>query len=213
VIGLVVVVGVVAVILASGGSDSDSSGGSKRSIEIASSLDVSGSPLARYSDGAKDAAVGEPAPELSGVGFDGDPVTAGGKTGKPYALVFVAHWCPHCQAEVPRIVDLHEAGKTSGIEMIAIATGTDDSAQNYPPSAWLENEDWPFPALVDTASDSAAVAYGLSAYPFLVFVDANGDVAGRISGEVPSDQLQAIFEALAAGKTLPLGSGGASSSR
>jgi thiol-disulfide isomerase/thioredoxin len=64
-------------------------------------------------------------------------------------VVFVAHWCPHCQAEVPRIVALAKAGKVS-VPIVGVATGTDASAPNYPPSAWLQREGWPYPVLVDT---------------------------------------------------------------
>jgi hypothetical protein len=46
----------------------------------------------------------------------------------------------------------------------------------------------------------------------MVFVDAAGKVAGRVEGEVPPDQLAAVFSALAAGKPLPLPGAGASSS-
>ena len=35
------------------------------------------------------------------VGFDGAPLTIA-PTGKPMLVVFLAHWCPHCNAEIPR---------------------------------------------------------------------------------------------------------------
>jgi hypothetical protein len=45
-----------------------------------------------------------------------------------------------------------------------------------------------------------------------VFVDAQGKVVGRISGEVPPDDLEAIFSALAKGQTPQMPGAGASSS-
>ena len=65
-----------------------------------------------------------------------------------------------------------------GIDVTAVATGTNADAANYPPSAWLKREDWPFPVMADSADGTAANAYGLSAYPYFVLVDADGKVAG-----------------------------------
>jgi thiol-disulfide isomerase/thioredoxin len=214
VIGLVVVVLVAVVIVVAGGGD-DGSSGTKggKTVEIASKISVTGTPLPTFSATGADAAVGRAAPRLEGVGFDDASVTVGGATGKPYALAFLAHWCPHCQAEVPRLVELAKTGGTSGVAMTAIATGTSSAAPNYPPSAWLARESWPDPVLVDTRAQTAARAYGLDAYPYFVFVDAAGKVAGRVSGEVTPGDLTRVFQALAAGEQLPLPGVGASSAK
>jgi cytochrome c biogenesis protein CcmG/thiol:disulfide interchange protein DsbE len=148
---------------------------------------------------------------VGSVDFDGRTIEVGGPTGAPYALVFLAHWCPHCQAEVPRLVDASQNGRIAGVEVIGVTTGTTDAQPNYPPSAWLAREDWPFPVLVDDGGGSAAKAYGLGGYPFMVFVDANGTVVGRHSGEMSESDLAAVFTALAAGRPLPLPGSGASS--
>jgi thiol-disulfide isomerase/thioredoxin len=151
------------------------------------------------------------APTISSVDFAGQPVEVGGATGSPYALVFLAHWCPHCQAEVPRMVSLAQNGQIEGVDVTAIATGTSSENPNYPPSEWLAREDWPFGVMVDDSRFRLAAAYGLTGYPFMVFVDANGEVVGRVSGEVGEDDLQRVFRALAAGEALPLPGAGASS--
>ena len=143
----------------------------------------------------------------------GKPVQFGGATGSPYALTFLAHYCPHCQNEVPRMVALGQGGQIAGVDVIGIPTGTTDEAPNYPPSAWLTREDWDFPVALDDDASTAAEAYGLPAYPYFVFVDASGEVVGRTTGEIPEKDLEAIFTALAAGKSLPLPNAGASSAR
>jgi cytochrome c biogenesis protein CcmG/thiol:disulfide interchange protein DsbE len=210
----VVIAGVVAVaVSAGGGGGSSSSGGGTTSgqVEIASSVAVSGAPLPTLTDASHDSAVGKTAPTLTGVTFDRSPVTVT-NTGRAHVVVFVAHWCPHCQAEVPLIVSLAQAGQVP-VPLTGVATGTDPSAGNYPPSAWLTRVGWPYPVLVDSNSQTAAMAYGLASYPFMVFVDAQGKVAGRVTGEVASSDLTKLFAALAAGKPLPIsGTSGASSS-
>jgi len=139
-----------------------------------------------------------------------DYVVRGHRTPGLVVLEFGTDWCPHCQAEVPRIVALAKAGKVA-VPIVGVATGTDPSAPNYPPSAWLQREGWPYPVLVDTKTETAARAYGLPGYPFLVFVDAQGQVVGRLSGEVEPTDLTKLFDALAAGQPLPIPGAGASS--
>jgi thiol-disulfide isomerase/thioredoxin len=210
----VVVLGIVAVVLAAaGGGDGGSSGGGD-TVEVAAEVGVDGTALPEFSGSGTDAAVGMAAPRIGSVGFDGKNVEAGGATGSPYTVVFLAHWCPHCQAEVPRLVAASENGQIEGVDVVGVATGTSRSNPNYPPSEWLAREDWPFPVMVDDASFTAAKAYGLTGYPFMVFVDADGKVVGRTSGEIAEEDLQKIFRALANGESLPIpGAGGASSSK
>jgi hypothetical protein len=77
----------------------------------------------------------------------------------------------------------------------------------------LAREDWPFPVLVDTGDADAAEAYGLAGYPLLVFVDAEGEVVARVSGEVSEADLATMFEALAAGEPVPIPGAGPASDR
>lgn len=213
----IVLVGIVAVVVAkSGGSDSSGGGGGggTNAVEVSAEVSVDGAALPDFSSSAaKDPAIGLTAPTLGSVDFDGNNVQVGGATGSPYAVIFLAHWCPHCQAEVPRLVSLAKNGQIAGVDVTGVATGTSDQSPNYPPSKWLAREDWPFAVMVDTSKGTAASAYGLTGYPYMVFVDANGQVAGRTSGEIETADLQRIFEALAAGETLPVPGAGASSSK
>lgn len=207
----IVIFGIIAVILVAAGDSDD--GGKAAAAEISAEVTVDGTPLPKYTGTGNDAAVGLAAPTVESVNFQGESVTAGGVTGKPYGLVFLAHWCPNCQAEVPQIVAAGRNGQIAGVDLTGVATGTSEAQPNYPPSEWLNREDWDFPVLLDDARGTAANAYGLPAYPFMVFVDADGKVAGRISGQVPEENLTAIFTALAKGQPLPLPGTGASTTR
>ena len=63
---------------------------------------VTGDPLPVYAAGQEDVSVGLTAPTVEGADWEGNPVTIE-PDGTPKILVFLAHWCPHCQAEVPVI--------------------------------------------------------------------------------------------------------------
>ncbi len=84
---------------------------------------------------------------------------------------FFAHWCPHCQREVPRVAQwLNENSLPNGVEVVAISTSVREGTPNYPPSEWFEAEKWPTQVLVDSPEKTIAAAYGLTGFPFWVLV-------------------------------------------
>ncbi len=200
---LVAVVVVVTAFLA--GSSTSATAVPSKKVEIAG-VKVSGTPLASLPQSGRDPAVGKDAPTVKGKAFNGKKATTPAALGKPQAIVFLAHWCPHCQAEVPLLVKLAKAGAFDGVEVSGVATATSSQRDNYPPSKWLKTEKWPYPVMVDSKDGAAARAFGLPGYPYFVFLDAAGKVVGRLSGEVPEADLRLLFSNLAAGKALPISS-------
>jgi thiol-disulfide isomerase/thioredoxin len=157
---------------------------------------VSGTALVKFGDGA-DPAIGQKAPTLNGFSFDGSPVSLQ-PGGSPMLVLFVAHWCPHCQREVPLIVKYLADGKLpAGMKVMAVATGTSSDAPNYPPSAWLQKVGFTPPVLADSKDQLAAAAYGLPGYPYFVVLKADGTVAYRGSGEKTVDELDKLLASAA----------------
>jgi thiol-disulfide isomerase/thioredoxin len=159
---------------------------------------ISGASLPAFSgDPATDSAVGTPAPEISGVDFEGSPIQIS-NDGRPKVVVFLAHWCPHCQREVPAI-EQYLAGTDfpSNVDFYSVATASTPQRPNWPPSAWLTTEGWSFPVVADDEQSSAFRAFGQGAFPYYVFVDAQGSVALRLSGEQDPGQLANLMESLA----------------
>ena len=145
---------------------------------------------------SEDEAVGATAPTVSGASFDGTPITIA--PGRPTLVVFLAHWCPHCQREVPVLVQwAQDGGAPAGLDVIGVATATTPQRDNYPPSDWLAREGWPWPVMADSASADALIAMGGDAFPFFVLLDAEGNVVARQSGEIdPADLADLIAQAL-----------------
>lgn len=180
-VGLIVA-GVVAVAAVAAGLSAES-GDVKAYGEVA----VSGAGLPRFASGV-DPAVGTLAPTIVGEDLAGETLTIQ-PGGTPKIVLFLAHWCPHCQVEVPRLTNWVEAnGMPMGVDLIGVATSSTPSQGNYPPSVWLEREGFPFPVLYDDEEGTAAVAYGLSAFPYWVILDSNGQVVQRFTGELPDDE-------------------------
>ena len=156
---------------------------------------VTGATLPEFAEDGPDAAVGLSPPALGGIDFAGEPseVLPGGR---PTLVLFAAHWCPHCRKELGTLSPWLRGGGAGDTDVVLVATATDPAAPNYPPSAWLERESWPGRVLLDDDADTAAHAYGVSGYPFFVFVDADGRVRERSSGELGTARVAASLAAM-----------------
>jgi thiol-disulfide isomerase/thioredoxin len=176
------------------GATPDPSGAATRAPAEQQPVTASGDALAGFPEKGPDPAVGKKAPKLVGYGLDGKSVTIDPADGKPKVIAFIAHWCPHCQREVPLLTQWKKEGKLpAGIDVYAIATSTDKNGPNYPPSAWLTKVGWPYPAMADSSDAAAAKAYGLSGFPFFAVLRADGTVATRTSGEKTLDEAINMF--------------------
>ena len=157
-------------------------------------------PMLETDDVTADPVVGTAAPVLVGVGFDGTTVRIDAAENGPTMAVFVAHWCSHCNAEIPRLNELRDAGRIpDGLNVVAVATASAPDRPNYPPGPWLSDMDWTYPAMPDGIDMErqtwiAADAFGVSGFPFITLIDGNGDVAARWSGEREPDEVAAMIK-------------------
>jgi len=136
-----------------------------------------------------DPAVGMTIPTVTGKDFDGNDITISGDDGQAKVILFVAHWCPHCQREVPLLKGhLDDNPMPDDVELLTVSTSVKPGADNYPPQKWLEGVGWSAPVLADDEGSSVAQAYGLSAFPYFVVVDGDGKVVERASGELTTEQ-------------------------
>ena len=197
VVSLIVIALVVAV--AFGGSDNEAADDSTRvrgqvtSVGEALPVEVGGEILPPLDDSGSDSAVGMTAPALDGSSFDGSAVSITPGDGRDYMVVFLAHWCPHCNAEVPRLIEWQNSGAVpAGLEVVGVSTASTSERPNFPPSQWVVDMGWPWPVMADSAVGDAAEAYGVSAFPFFVIVGGDGTVKLRSSGEKEIDELSAM---------------------
>lgn len=188
-LAVVLVVALVAVALTSGI-------GSGAGGEPGGTVTVSGTQLPNLPASGDDPAVGATLPSLTGTRLGGGTITIG-PSGAPQVIAVVAHWCPHCQAEVPRIVDWLRANELpGGVQLVTLSTGIDPARPNYPPSAWLAREGWTAPVLTDDAASSGLAALGITSFPGFIFVNSDGTVAQRLVGELEPEQIAGIAATL-----------------
>lgn len=123
-------------------------------------------------DSGTDPAIGMTAPTLNGFRFDGSPFAIA-PDGRAKMVVFLAHWCPHCNREVPVLQSWAAADGVPGdLDIIGVSTAVNARRDNYPPSRWIVDKGWTWPVLADSANSDAATAYGVSAFPTFVIVGA-----------------------------------------
>lgn len=189
-VALLVAVAILVAVLttASGGGDSGA-----YSVSVSKSVRVTGQELAAapkqsgLADPSSDPAVGSVIPTVDATSMGGEDVTL--SPGRPTVVVFVAHWCGHCQKEVPLLVEWTDAGAVPAeVDFVAVSSRVDKNANNFPPTKWLSREGWQGMVIADDAASSVLGAFGGSGFPYFVAVDGDGKVVQRASGELTRAQ-------------------------
>lgn len=159
--------------------------------EVALDTAVSSYALPTYGAGGNsiDPAVGQPIPTIRLV--DGSTLTVD----TPTLFVFVTDWCPHCNTELPAIAAAVGDGTLDGVRVVVVATGSDSTRAQW--EEWLAEKGWTGDVVFDTSSGERAPGvmagyFGIPGYPYLVMVNADGTVEGRVVGEHSLDIVVAL---------------------
>lgn len=198
VIVVVVAAAIIAVVATGGGDDAAAP---SASVVDYGTVSVKGDPLAQ-GEGPNDPAIGTEVPTITGTDYAGNPVSIRPGQDGPLMIVVMAHWCPHCNREIPLLVDWQKSGKVpEHLRVVGVSTAVASDRPNYPPAEWLEGLGWDWPVIADDQQQTAALALGTTGYPFLMFVDADGNLISRISGELPIEAVQQLADQAAATAT------------
>ena len=61
---------------------------------------------------------------MSGADYDGQPITIDAAADGPTMVVLLAHWCPHCNDEIPRLNEWRDSGDVpEGLDVVGVSTG------------------------------------------------------------------------------------------
>lgn len=155
--------------------------------------------LAPFEQGQPDAALGMVLGEVAGIDYYTETeLTIDPTDGTARAWLIWAHWCPHCQRELPPLSDWYaeNADQYPNVELISV-TSSIDPARGNPLEPYLDELQLPFPAILDPDL-ALAEQFGLSAYPFWVFTAGDGTTLLRVAGFLEIDQVADIFGQLEA---------------
>ena len=159
-------------------------------------------PVLVSQDFTADPVRGTAAPVVVGLGYDGETVRIDAAEDGPTMVVVLAHWCSHCNAEIPVLNQLRDDGRIPDeVNVIGVSTALNPGQPNFPPDEWLDDKDWTWPAMadgVDMVEETfiAADAFGVSGFPFVALIDADGNIAARWSGGRPPSEIASLVGAL-----------------
>jgi thiol-disulfide isomerase/thioredoxin len=142
-------------------------------------------------------AVGMDISGFSTTDFDGNPVTGEIFSQNTLTVVnFWATWCGPCRNELPEFdaASREYEGKVQFLIM-DLADGVSESMETA--VAFVEKNGYSFPVCFDTSLEGMK-AYGISAIPVTVFIDADGNIAsqsiGSMSGETLRKGIELIYQ-------------------
>jgi thiol-disulfide isomerase/thioredoxin len=153
--------------------------------------------LPPFEQGQPDAALGVALGDVTGPEYYTEAdVTIDPADGTTRAWLVRAHWCPHCQRELPPLSEWYEANAANypNVELLSVTTSIDPSRGN-PLEPYLDELQLPFPAIVD-ADLALTEQFGASAFPFWVFTGPDGTTLLRIPGFLELEQVEEIFAQL-----------------
>ncbi|HYG60447.1 MAG TPA: TlpA disulfide reductase family protein [Symbiobacteriaceae bacterium] len=122
---------------------------------------------------------GYPAPDLTAVAFDGQPVSLSSLRGQAVFLNFWASWCGPCRLEMPEVQRL-AAGLPPGTAVLTVnMTGQESSPAAV--EQFLQARGYTFPVALDL-NGSAGETYGVLSLPTSLFISPEGVVTARVNG-------------------------------
>jgi len=163
-----------------------------------SEVTVQGGALPEFNRNGNDLAIGAFAPIPTGIDLNGNSITMSTRVGleerKATVIVFLAHWCSHCQREVPIIQNwINKNGSSNNINLYSVVTYIEKNKPNYPPNDWLIRENWSSSVIFDNEENIIAEHFGLSAFPYWVFLNSDGTVNMRHSGSLGEEKFDQIM--------------------
>ena len=129
------------------------------------------------------------APDFSGVTLDGAQVSLSDFRGKPVVVVFMASWCGPCREEAPEIDQFYKDNQDRAMLLAVDVSDTEEDIR-----AFMTGNGLSFPLMLD--GDSAANAYGVTAIPTTVIIDAEGRIAQRLIGGTTAAKLSLVIDGL-----------------
>jgi thiol-disulfide isomerase/thioredoxin len=129
--------------------------------------------------------------------LDGRPAHLREYRGKIVVLNFWATWCGPCREEFPLLVDVERQMRPRGVVFLGVSLDERKTQPRIP--EFLERFHADFPVWVGATSDDLDRLQMGNIVPATAFLDANGMVVARVSGEIHKEQLLEHLERLLEG--------------
>ncbi len=160
------------------------------------STEAAGLPTLESNTG-EDPAIGTTLGDLGAVEWEaGTEVVFDIDDGTSRAILVWAPGCAPCEELLPQLDQWHAGpgAELENVELVTVASAIGAGPEADLPT-YLSEQSFSFPVLVDSGNELAA-RLGVSAFPFWVFVSPDGQVIGRVAGQLPPVQFASLFEDL-----------------
>lgn len=151
--------------------------------------------------------VGDPASAIEVASWiKGAPVNlAEGKGTKAYLIEFWATWCPECDKAVPKLSEIQEKYRESGLSVVGISMEEKDVVEDYVKS---KASDIGYSIAIDKDQKSAMAymaKFGLEGIPASFLVDKQGKIVwvGHPADPALKQELAKLFPPAAKGNAAP----------
>ncbi len=139
--------------------------------------------------------IGQPVPDLTLPLLEGEgAISLREKRGTILVINFWASWCTACREEHPDLMATAAAYADRGVEFIGIVYQDDPKAA----IAFLDELGRGYPSVLDPDA-RAAIEFGVFGVPETFFVDADGTIAGKITGQSNAFILASTIDTMLAG--------------
>ena len=135
-----------------------------------------------------DSMVGDTAPDISFITFDGQTIKLSDYRGKVVFLDFWTTWCGPCRMEMPHIQKLHDEMKAAG-DVVFIGASNEPQATIQ---GWLEKNPYTF-KIVMVKPEDAQGKFRVTSIPAGFVIDRQGTIRAHMIGAQSEGQLRAAL--------------------
>lgn len=132
---------------------------------------------------------GAQAPDFELKTTDGKVVKLSDFKGQAVMLNFFATWCPPCRSEMPTLQEVYREYESQGFVLLAINLNESNLAVNK----FRENYGLTFPIVIDK-EDRVSRLYDIVPLPTSYFIDKNGVVQAKWTGELSKEKLRSFMK-------------------